>query len=584
MPAPRFPSLPPEPLSLVGNTDAQQRDRFQFLTAARVMVCTVIFGGTVAVYLAEGHSLDDATPKLLLSVIIAIYAASLFYALQIRSAPRGRLATLTATSIALDLAAWTVLAYATGGAGSPLSTFFGLSTLTAALVLGGNGTLWTAVCSLAAYGLLALTMALGVIHPPADQLQIPRNPIETTYQMVVTLTAIISITAIGGALADRLVVTGDALLRVEASRVSLIALYEDVLRSIPAALVTYSADGLVDGANPFAALFLDLEPVEMLGRPAHEVLPFVPRVALDGDAGSSSGDARLKTAYREIPVAYHVAPLYTHDGSRRGGIVVVEDRSHEEGLRHAVETSERFAQLGRLAAGLAHEIRNPLGAISGCVELVRETAALDSEERGLLATVSRDVARLNDLVTDMLQFARPRPPDRAPTDLSALTRDVVALARTSGGPEARVMIVLRAPEPVLAAVDSAQYKQVLWNLLRNAAQASRVGTEVEIEVSASEHEATLRVLDRGPGIEPELRERIFDAFYSGTARGTGLGLAIVKRIADAHHGRVEIAEREGGGSAFAWVVPRDVITSPMLGPSEPTGELPLATTLPPPAS
>jgi signal transduction histidine kinase len=113
---------------------------------------------------------------------------------------------------------------------------------------------------------------------------------------------------------------------------------------------------------------------------------------------------------------------------------------------------------------------------------------------------------------------------------------------------------------------------------------SRVGTEVQIEVSGTEHEAALRVLDRGPGIEPELRERIFDAFYSGTARGTGLGLAIVKRIADSHHGRVEINERDGGGSVFAWIVPRDFITASMLGPSEPTGELPAGLpTIPPPS-
>ena len=554
MPALRSSTPPPESLSIVGNTEQQARARFQFLTAARVMVCTVIFGGTVAVFLAEGHSLDDATPKLLLSVIIAIYAVSLGYALQIRSAPADRIARLTSLSIALDLAAWTVLAYATGGASSPLSTFFGLSTLTSALALGGNATMWTAVSSLAAYGVLALVMALGWIAPPSDQLHIP---IETTYQMVVTLTAIISITAIGGALADRLVVTGDALLRAEASRVSLIALYEDVLRSIPAALVTYSADGRVDGANPFAALFLDLEPSEMLGRAVAEVLPFIPAAALAGDAGTSSGDARLKTPYRQIPISFHVAPLYTHDGSRRGGIVVVEDRSQEESLRYAVETSERFAQLGRLAAGLAHEIRNPLGAISGCVELVRETATLDEEERGLLVSVSRDVTRLNELVTDMLQFAKPRPLDRRRADLAALVRDVVSLARTSGGPEARVHIVQRAGTAVHASVDASQYKQVLWNLLRNAAQASRVGTEVEVAVFSRDESAVTEVYDRGPGIDPDLRDRIFDAFYSGTARGSGLGLAIVKRIADAHHGRVEIGERDGGGSVFSFIVPRE---------------------------
>ena len=174
----------------------------------------------------------------------------------------------------------------------------------------------------------------------------------------------------------------------------------------------------------------------------------------------------------------------------------------------------------------------------------------------------------------MLLFAKPRMPDRSPVDLSVLSHDVVALARTSGGPEARVQITLRADHPVVATVDAAQFKQVLWNLLRNAAQASRVGTEVEIVVSATEHEAALRVLDRGPGIEPDLRERIFDAFYSGTARGTGLGLAIVKRIADAHQGRVEILEREGGGSIFGWVVPREMIIANSAGPSEPTREIP----------
>ncbi len=166
-----------DPVALVGGTDTQQRQRFLWLTAARLLVCTVIFGGTVAVYLAEGHSLDGPTPRLLLGVIVAIYLASLGYVLQIRGAPASRLEKLTAWSIAGDLLAWTLLAYATGGASSPLSTFFGLSTLTAALALGGNATLWTAVCSLGLSGVLALTPATGVLLPPADQRTLLSNPI-----------------------------------------------------------------------------------------------------------------------------------------------------------------------------------------------------------------------------------------------------------------------------------------------------------------------------------------------------------------------------------------------------------------------
>jgi len=544
------------PLEFVGGDDSEQRQRFLWLAAARVLVCTVIFGGTVAVYLAEGHSLDGPTPRLLLAVIIAIYLLSLGYALQVRSAPATRMERLTAASIALDLLAWTMLAYATGGASSPLSTFFGLSTLTAALVLGGSATLWTAVCSLGLYGALALALASGLIDPPADQRAIVSNPIEATYQMVVTVTAIVLVTAIGGTLADRLVLTGDALVRSELSRASLARLYEDVVRSIPVAIVTFDAAGRVDGANPMATQLLGLEGAQLLGEDVRAVLPFIDAVG-SVEGATAAGDATLETPSGAIPVSYHSAPLTDHTAAVRGGLVVVDDRSREERLRVAVEQAERFAVLGRLAAGLAHEIRNPLGAISGCVELVRETATLNPEERNLLVTAGRDVERLNQLVTDMLQFARPRPPELMPTDLAALAREVVTMARTSDGPESNVELKVGGDASVVTMADGNQVRQVLWNLVRNAAQASRRGAAVEVQVWGTEADAEIAVLDRGPGVAPELRERLFDAFYSATARGTGLGLAMVKRIADAHGGRVEVRDREGGGSVFSVVIPRD---------------------------
>ena len=544
------------PLEFVGGGDSEQRQRFLWLAAARVLVCTVIFGGTVAVYLAEGHSLDGPTPRLLLAVIIAIYLLSLGYALQVRSAPATRMERLTAASIALDLLAWTMLAYATGGASSPLSTLFGLSTLTAALVLGGSATLWTAVCSLGLYGVLALALASGLIDPPADQRAIVSNPIEATYQMVVTVTAIVLVTAIGGTLADRLVLTGDALVRSEVSRASLARLYEDVVRSIPVAIVTFDAAGRVDGANPMATQLLGREGAQLLGEDVRSVLPFIDALG-SVEGATAAGDATLDTPSGAIPVSYHSAPLTDHTAAVRGGLVVVDDRSREERLRVAVEQAERFAVLGRLAAGLAHEIRNPLGAISGCVELVRETAVLSPEERNLLVTAGRDVGRLNQLVTDMLQFARPRPPELMPTDLAALAREVVTMARTSDGPESNVELKVGGDASVVTMADGNQVRQVLWNLVRNAAQASRRGAAVEVEVWGAEADAEIAVLDRGPGVAPELRERLFDAFYSATARGTGLGLAMVKRIADAHGGRVEVRDREGGGSVFSVVIPRD---------------------------
>jgi len=546
---------PPEFIGLGDNSEL--RHRFLWLAVARVLVCSVILGGTVAVYFAEKHSLDGPTPRFLFKVIVAIYLLSLGYVLQVRSAPVSRVAWLTAVSIALDLLNWTVLVYATGGASSPLSTLFVLSTLTAALVLGVNATFWTAVGSLALYLLLALALVLGVVEPLADQRAVTFNAIGTAYQVLMTCISIGLMMVIGIILAERLGLTGDALVRSEVSRASLARLYEDVVRSIPMAIVTFDDQGRIDGANPMAAQLLGREGEQLLGEDVRAVLPFIPHALGSVEGMTRAGDATLEGPSGPIPVSFHSAPLTDHTGAVRGGLVVVDDRSREERLRVAVEQAERFAVLGRLAAGLAHEIRNPLGAISGCVELVRETAALTVEEQKLLETAGRDVGRLNQLVTDMLRFARPKPPELQPTDLALLAREVVTMARTSDGPEANVVLTVTGDPSVVTMADGDQIRQVLWNLVRNAAQASKRGAEVEVSVRDLGEAVEIAVLDRGPGVPPELRERLFEAFYSGTARGTGLGLATVKRIVDAHGGRVEVSDREGGGSVFQVLIPRD---------------------------
>jgi two-component system sensor histidine kinase PilS (NtrC family) len=538
------------------------RRRFLYLCVARVMVCTVLFGATVGVHLAEGNSLDAPTPQLLLRVVLGIYMVSLGYIAAVLRLPQHRLRALTITSIGLDLVAWTVLSYATGGLGSPLSTLYALSTLTAAMVLGGRAPLWTAVLGLMLFGCMGIFMGAGVLVPLPDKLHVA-DPIEGTYQAVVTLTAVLAFTAISGQFVDRIVLADDALVRAEASRATLAAIYEDVLRSIPVVLVTFDARGLIDSANPNCARLLGVPLAQLLGTDVRTHFPFLPDVALSrGDNGrvvpqAVTGDATVEADGAPLRVSFRLAPLRDRDEAVRGGVLVLEDRSAEETLRAQVESAERFAELGRLAAGLAHEIRNPLGAISGCVELVRESQGLDAEDRDLLASVSKDVLRLNDLVTEMLFFARPRPPERVPCDLDALTREVLRLAkadvRVSG---VDVRFEGGAPLPTVRC-DPAQLRQVLWNLLRNAAQVTRPGEAVDVSLDADEGAVTLSVADRGPGVPEAMRSRIFEAYYSGSARGAGIGLAIVKRIADAHGATLDVLEREGGGSVFALRLPLD---------------------------
>ena len=224
----------------------------------------------------------------------------------------------------------------------------------------------------------------------------------------------------------------------------------------------------------------------------------------------------------------------------------------EQATRRALQ-SERLALLGRVAAGLAHEIRNPLGSISGSIEMLRDSPNLSDEEKQLCAIVQREAARLNHLVTDMLDLSKPKQPKMENVDVGALARDVVALAaRSERSGSGDVSVAYDGPaEATFARCDGEQMRQVLWNLVRNAVQASGAGTEVRIVVRDDGREVSLAVVDTGPGIDESARDKLFDVFFTTRPHGAGMGLAVVKRIIDDHapFGASIAVESEGSGGA-----------------------------------
>jgi len=223
------------------------------------------------------------------------------------------------------------------------------------------------------------------------------------------------------------------------------------------------------------------------------------------------------------------------------------------------QEAERLAVLGRIAAGLAHEIRNPLGSITGSIEMLRESPALSPEDRRLCDIVQREARRLNDLVGDMVDLSRPRTPHPEATDVTALAREVVALAsHAARGSD----VVVRYEGPVTEAVarcDGAQMRQVLWNLVRNAMQASSAGSTVTVRVTIEDRSVLLAVDDQGPGVPADAR--IFDDFFTTRTHGAGIGLAVVRRILDDHGpmgARLSVEQATGGGASFRVTLSRDV--------------------------
>lgn len=213
------------------------------------------------------------------------------------------------------------------------------------------------------------------------------------------------------------------------------------------------------------------------------------------------------------------------------------------------ERAEKLALLGRLAAGLAHEIRNPLGSIVGSIQLVQSAPGLDDESRELCQLVERETARLNDLVNDMLDLARPKPPTFVPVDLAKVAQDVRQLAARSGR-GSDVELSYEGPSTLLVNADAGQLRQVLWNLVRNAIQVSSPGAHVRLRVIEQGDSPLLEVSDEGPGIPSDVQSQIFDAFFTTRTAGVGIGLAVVKRIIDDHGWAIDIVSDEGQGATF----------------------------------
>jgi two-component system, NtrC family, sensor histidine kinase HydH len=225
------------------------------------------------------------------------------------------------------------------------------------------------------------------------------------------------------------------------------------------------------------------------------------------------------------------------------------------GERARARRAEELALVGRLAAGLAHEIRNPIGSVRGCAEILGESSALSEADRNLLRVIVRETSRLDDLVSDMLHLSRPRAPQSIRVDLTELARDVVAVAR--GSAEGREL-VFEGGGVAEVVVDADQFRQVLWNLVRNALQATVPGQRVWVRTTLRDRAVDVVVEDDGKGL-PVRSERIFDPAFSTRTQGTGIGLAVVKRVVDAHDAvgaRIVAEARPGGGARFVLTIDR----------------------------
>jgi len=235
-----------------------------------------------------------------------------------------------------------------------------------------------------------------------------------------------------------------------------------------------------------------------------------------------------------------------------GLLVTFQDLTEVKTLEEQLKRTDRLAAVGRLASGLAHEIRNPLASISGSIQMLREDDGLGEENRRLMEIVLKEVDRLNLLLGDFLNFARPAPLQPATVDLAVMLNELVELLR-AGGQLRGVTLVQHYPVQAPVEIDRQKMRQALWDLLLNAVEAAKPSGTVRIAVNLLDGEIAIE--DSGPGLDDKVRERIFEPFFTTKEKGTGLGLANVYANIAAHGGRVSAEASSLGGARFVIDLP-----------------------------
>jgi len=343
---------------------------------------------------------------------------------------------------------------------------------------------------------------------------------------------------------DQLQKGAESLATTRKAVADLYTLHQDIVRSLASGLITIGPEGTVLSANTAAGEILRKQPAAMLGQPIEALLP---GLAVEGRADVNLG---------ELTIGATVSPLRDVRDQVLGRVVNFQDLTELRRLEQQQQRSERLVTVGHLAAGIAHEIRNPLASISGSIELLRQAPQASEDDRTLMNIVHREIDRLNVLIGDLLDYANPRPRQTVDFDLAVLVEEVLHVAR---GEQAfsTVEVTSELAKPLPIHADPAKLRQVVWNLVRNAADAADAGHKhVRVTTRDTGDGFELAIADDGPGIPPEQLAKIFDPFFTTKSKGTGLGLATCHAIVLEHGGRIDAESEVGKGTKMVVSLPR----------------------------
>jgi two-component system sensor histidine kinase PilS (NtrC family) len=519
-----------------------ERQWLGWLVKVRIIILTFLFGLELAV------SQFTPTPfplRLFINVILLWYAISIFYVVLLQFWKEYGVQSVL--QVLTDLMLVSLVIYATGGVDSSYNFLYPLVIIVACILLPRLWAYLTAALAFILYGTVLELTYFGVIpsysttHPELKALQAI---------IFVNLFGYLAVAYLAALLASKLRQVDVKLKDTSGALENLQALHENIIQSITGGLITTGLDGRITLANTAAQKLLECSESDLTGQPIHGLfLDPLPQVASE----RSHAEVRriAPNTYRKT-FRVQVSALEVQGRGTQGYVYTFDDLTEIRRLEREVRMQDRLAAVGRLAAAIAHEIRNPLTSIAGSVSLLSGIPNLSAEHLRLLEIVTRESDRLNNIITDFLAYSRGKQYQFRRLDLLPLLEDTLTLLEHRLSAERRPVRVERKfkVKQALTLADGDRIKQVFWNFCENAVRAMQEGGTLTVSVESKGEEWEIDFADTGPGISPQLIEKIFEPFQSQFEGGTGLGLAIVYQIVQAHEGKVFARSKPGQGSVF----------------------------------
>ncbi len=513
-----------------------------WLVRVRIFILTLLLGIEFAV---AQISPAPFPMRLFITTILFWYSLSFFYVLLLSVWQEHRLQA--SLQVLTDLILVSLVIHETGGWDSSLNFLYPLVIIVASVLLQRK---WAQLVAAFAFILYVTVLELnyyGVVpsfcttHPGLKALQAI---------IFVNLFAFLTIAYLAGLLTAKLRQVGVQLKDTSGALESLQALHENIVHSISSGLITTGLDGRIMLVNASAQRLLERNPSDLLGTPVSQLfldpLPTIESQTLHGEVRCDAPNRFRKT------LRVRVTALVVPERGDIGYVYVFDDLTEIRRLEREVRMQDRLAAVGRLAAAIAHEIRNPLTSIAGSVSMLSGVPEMNEDHRRLLDIVTRESQRLNGIITDFLAYSRTKQYHFDRVDLIQLVEDTLTLMDHRMTAEKTGIRIERdfAVKHAWVTADGDKLKQVFWNLCENAVRAMKDGGSLTASVEALNDEWQISFADTGTGMTPQQVEKIFEPFQSNFEGGTGLGLAIVYQIVQAHEGKVWARSKFGQGTTL----------------------------------